>query len=151
MPAQVAVDVGVVPRSSLPCVVLLRFPRRAAAEFSPWIPVRRLKFFEQRDAAFVDDAAPVPLLGDDGALRYEIHRIWGHRPPARLPAQEYLVQWRGYDTAQMTWVRRATLLQDVPDLLRAYEASPTTAQARKSAPRRASAAPVRRSARHRPS
>ena len=65
--------------------------------------------------------------------------------------KEYLVQWRGYDTAQMTWVRRAPLLQDVPDLLRAYEAAPTTAQARKAAPRRAPAAPGRRSARHRAS
>ena len=120
-------------------------------KYSPWVNVRRLKFFEARDSAFIDDDAPVtPVQGPDGALRYEIHRIWGHRPPARLPAQEYLVQWKGYDTAQMTWVKRATLLADVPDLLRAYEASPTTAQPRKSAPKRSAPPPLRRSLRRAP-
>jgi hypothetical protein len=100
--------------------------------------VRRLKFFEQRDAEFSDFKAPVtPVQGGDGALRYEIHRIWGHRPQGQLPAPEYLVQWKGYDTAQMTWVARKTLLDDVPALLSAYDAAPTTAQARKSAPKRA--------------
>jgi hypothetical protein len=69
-------------------------------------------------------------------LRYEIQRIWGHRPPLQLPAKEYLVQWRGYDTSQMTWVARSTLVQDVPQLLAAYEKAPTTAQARPSAPKR---------------
>jgi hypothetical protein len=78
-----------------------------------------------------------PVRGGDGALRYEIHRIWGHRPHGKLPAKEYLVQWKGYDTSQMTWVARAPLLADVPALLHVYEASPTTAQARKSAPERA--------------
>ncbi len=54
-----------------------------------------------------------PVQGGDGALRYEIHRIWGHQPQGQLPAPEYLVQWKGYDTAQMTWVARKTLLDDV--------------------------------------
>ena len=117
-------------------------------KYSPWVNVRRLKFFEARDSAFLDDDAPAtPVMGHDGALRYEIHRIWGHRPPDRLPAREYLVQWKGYDTAQMTWVKRATLLEDVPALLRAYEATPTTAQPRKSAPQRVAAPPRRRSLR----
>jgi hypothetical protein len=44
-----------------------------------------------------------PVRGGDGALRFEIHRIWGHRPHGKLPAKEYLVQWKGYDTSQMTW------------------------------------------------
>ena len=106
-------------------------------KITPWVHVRRLKFFEQRDADFRDDGArvqPVPAAG--GALRYEIQRIWGHRPPLQLPAKEYLVQWRGYDTSQMTWVARSTLVQDVPQLLAAYEKAPTTAQARPSAPKR---------------
>ena len=106
-------------------------------KITPWVHVRRLKFFEQRDADFRDDGArvqPVPAAG--GALRYEIQRIWGHRPPLQLPAKEYLVQWRGYDTSQMTWVARSTLVQDVPRLLAAYETAPTTAQARPSAPKR---------------
>ena len=70
-------------------------------------------------------------------LRYEVQRIWGHRPPVQLPAKEYLVQWKVYDTSQMTWEARASLLADVPTVLRAYEKSPTTAQARASAPKRA--------------
>ena len=77
-----------------------------------------------------------PGPATDGALRYEIHRIWGHRPQGKLPAKEYLAQWKGYDTSQMTWVARAPLLADVPALLHVYEGSPTTAQARKSAPKR---------------
>jgi hypothetical protein len=94
-------------------------------KISPWVNVRRLKFFEQRDAEFTDLEAPVrPVRGGDGALRYEIHRIWRHRPHGKLPAKEYLVQWKGYDTSQMTWVAQATLLADVPALLHVYEASP---------------------------
>jgi hypothetical protein len=37
----------------------------------------------------------------------------------------------------MTWEARASLLADVQTVLRAYEKSPTTAQARASAPKRA--------------
>ena len=115
-------------------------------KYSPWVNMRRLKFFEARNSAFLDDDAPVtPVMGNNCVLRHQIHRIWGHRPPARLPAREYLVQWTGYDTAQMTWVKRATLLANVPDLLRAYEASTTTAEPRKSALQRTAAPPTRRS------
>jgi hypothetical protein len=28
-----------------------------------------------------------PVQGGDGALRYEIHRIWGHLPQGQLPAR----------------------------------------------------------------
>ncbi len=116
-------------------VVHLELPPELG-KISPWINVRRLKFFEQRDAEFSDFEEPVtPVQGGDGAMRYEIHRIWGHRPQGQLPAPEYLVQWKGYDTAQMTWVARKTLLDDVPALLSAYEVAPTTVQARKSAPK----------------
>jgi hypothetical protein len=107
-------------------------------KISPWVNVRRLKFFEQRDADFTDFQGPVtPVRGGDGLLRYELQRIWGHRPQGPLPAKEYLVQWKGYDTSQMTWEARASLLADVPTVLLAYEKSPTTAQARASAPKRA--------------
>ena len=48
--------------------------------------VRRLKFFEQLDAEFSDFEVPVtPVEGWDGALRYEIHRIWGHRLQGQSP------------------------------------------------------------------
>jgi len=118
-------------------VVRLDLPSELG-KISPWVHVRRLKFFEQRDADFSDfDAPAVPVGGGQGVLRYEIHRVWGHRPPNALPAKEYLVQWKGYDTSQMTWVQRATLAADVPGILAAYEAAPTTATARPSAPKRA--------------
>jgi hypothetical protein len=95
-------------------------------------------FFEQQDADFTDLLGPVkPIHGGDGLLRYEVQRIWGHRPQGQLPAKEYLVQWKGYDTSQMSWEARASLLADVQTVLRAYEKSPTTAQARASAPKRA--------------
>jgi hypothetical protein len=118
-------------------VVRLNLPLELG-KISPWGTVRRLKVFEQRDAKFSDFEAPVlATRGGDGALRYEIQRIWGHRPQGKLPAAEYLVQWQGNNMFQMTWVSRAILLADVPTLLRAYEAAPTTAQARKSGPKRA--------------
>ena len=107
-------------------------------KISPWVNVRRLKFFEQRDADFTDFQGPVtPVRGGNGLLRYELQRIWGHRPQGQLPAKEYLVQWKGYDTSQMSWEARASLLADVQTVLRASEKSPTTAQARASAPKRA--------------
>jgi hypothetical protein len=54
-------------------------------KISPWVNVRRLKFFEQCDAEFTDLEAPVrPVRGGDGALRYEIYRIWGHLPGGNL-------------------------------------------------------------------
>ena len=83
-------------------------------KISPWVNVRSLKFFEQRDADFTDLLGPVkPVHGGDGLLRYEVQRIWGHRPPGQLPSKEYLVQWKGYDTSQMSWEARASLLADV--------------------------------------
>jgi hypothetical protein len=79
-------------------------------KISPWVNVRRLKFFEQLDADFTDFQGPVtPVRCGDGLLRYELQRIWGHRPQGQLPAKEYLVQWKGYDTSQMTWEARASL------------------------------------------
>jgi hypothetical protein len=71
-------------------------------KISPWVNVRRLKFFEQQDAKFSDfETLVLPTGGGDGSLHYEIQRIWGHRPQRKLPAAEYLVQWQGYDTSQM--------------------------------------------------
>jgi hypothetical protein len=60
------------------------------------INIRRLKFFEERDAAFGDYQGPVqPTLDPLGVRRYEIKRIVAHRVFHRRP--EYWVQWEGYD------------------------------------------------------
>ena len=74
-------------------------------KISQWVnDVCGLKFFKQCDTEFTDLETPVrPVRVSDGALSCEIHRIWGHRPHGKLPAKEYLVQWMGYDTSQMTW------------------------------------------------
>ena len=47
------------------------------------------------------------------------------------------MEWAGYDQSWGTWVHRDSLLEDVPALVAAYDASPTVFQARKSAPKRA--------------
>ena len=98
--------------------------------------VRRLKFYEERDAEFGAQDPPVtPLIDPMGVERYEIDRILGDRVLHGRP--EYCVAWKGYDQSHDTWVHRDVLREDVPALLRAYDANPTSFQARKSAPKRA--------------
>ena len=83
------------------------------------VNVRRLKFFEERDAQFGDYQGPVqPTLDPLGVRRYEIQRIVAHRVFHRRP--EYWVQWAGYDAAWDMWVHRDVLLDDVPDMVVAY-------------------------------
>jgi hypothetical protein len=44
-------------------------------KISPWVNVRRLKFFEQCDADFTDLEGPVsPVRGGDGLMWNEIHQ-----------------------------------------------------------------------------
>jgi hypothetical protein len=47
------------------------------------------------------------------------------------------VAWKGYNQSHYTWVHWDVLREDVPELLRVYDADPTSFQARKSAPKRA--------------
>jgi len=100
------------------------------------INLRRLKFFEQRDADLgVDDSPLKPLIDPLGVEHYEISRFVGHRVLNRRP--EYLVEWSDYDMSHNQWVHRDVLEADVPTLLAAYDANPTLFSARKSAPKRA--------------
>jgi len=46
------------------------------------------------------------------------------------------VHWKGYDASHGRWVSRASLLQDVPALVAAYDANPSVLVPRRSAPKR---------------
>ena len=62
------------------------------------------------------------------------------------------MHWRGFDASRACWVRRDSLVQDVPALVAAYDADPSVLVARSSAPARAAgvvAVPLRRSGRAR--
>jgi hypothetical protein len=102
------------------------------------VNVRRLKFFEERDAAFGDYQGPVqPTLDPLGVRRYEIKRIVAHRVFHRRP--EYWVQWEGYDAAWDMWVHRDVLVDDVPHMVTAYhKLGGLPMQPRRGAPKRAS-------------
>jgi hypothetical protein len=57
--------------------------------------------------------------------------------PANRRRPELLVEWSGLDRSYLKWVHRDVLLDDVPDLVRAYEANPSAFRARPSALKRA--------------
>jgi hypothetical protein len=78
----------------------------------------------------VDPHDDLPASGDVSSG--EIHRILAHRPPVKLPAQEYLVEWKGIHDEMMTWIPRTSLVAASPVLLAAYELAPTMPQTRKS-------------------
>lgn len=121
--------------------VRLRLPEELG-RISTVVNLRRLKFFEQRDAELYteDDAVVEPIQGADGALRYEIDRVVMHR--CHRGVEELFVHWKGYDASHGRWVTRASLLQDVPGLVAAYDANPSVLTARRSAPKRATKAPA---------
>ena len=120
--------------------VRLRLPEELG-RISTVVNIRRLKFSELRDAELSteDDRLVEPLVGPDGP-RYEVERIVMHRD--RAGQKEMFVHWKGYDASHGRWVSRASLAQDVPGLVAAYERSPSTLVARRSAPTRAPRASV---------
>ena len=99
------------------------------ARFSGVVNMRRLKFFEARDAAFCDgDEEVAPLVGADGGRRYEVERIEGHR--THKIQRELFVKWLGFDTTWCTWVLESSLRDVVlvPPLV--FYVSPVGASAR---------------------
>ncbi len=62
-------------------------------------------------------------MGPDGP-RYEVEHIVMHRD--RAGQKEMFLHWKGYDASHGRWVSRASLAQDVPGLVAAYELSPST-------------------------
>ncbi len=108
-------------------------------KMSPWVNVRRLKFFEERDAdlAGTDDGLVLPLISpvaDNHDPRYEVDKILWHRT---LKGRcEMLVRWAGYDESHNQWVRRSVFEENVPTLVLAYDANPSIFVPRKSVPKR---------------
>jgi hypothetical protein len=101
------------------------------------VNLRRLKFFEARDAAFCGGDEEVALLVDAaGGRRYEVDRIEGHR--TNKQQRELFVKWRGFDTTWCTWARESSLRAEVPELVDLYWSQPSSFTSRPSAPKRAS-------------
>jgi len=99
------------------------------------VNIRRLKFFEERDAAFGDaNVPPRPVVGVDGVTKFEIRRISNSR--IYKGRRELWVEWTGYDQSHNCWVLRDILVADVPAMLAAYEANPSSFKVRASAPKR---------------
>jgi hypothetical protein len=66
---------------------------------------------------------PPPLRDAAGATRWIVERIVAHRSAERTRGPTHFrIRWRGYTPLQDTWEPRNALLEDVPDLVRAYEA-----------------------------
>ena len=104
----------------------------------PWVNVRRLKFFEERDAdlAGPDDGLVVPLISPVTGShhpRYEVDKILCHHTFKNR--REMLVRWKGYDESHNQWVRRSLLGEDVPALVLTYDEDPNVFVSRKSSPK----------------
>jgi len=50
---------------------------------------------------------------------------------------ELWVEWKGYNQSQFFWVHWDILMSDVPELVKAFDARPSTFKARASTPKRA--------------
>ena len=72
-------------------------------------------------------ARPGPVLVD-GEQEYLVEAILAHRLiDAKQPSKGcwYLVKWAGYPISDATWEPEDNLVQDVPDLLKAYQKEKT--------------------------
>jgi hypothetical protein len=68
---------------------------------------------------------PPPLVDHQGHQRWIVERLLSHRDQQarKRTSREYLVRWRGYPPSADSWEPRSMLLEDVPDLVREYEAA----------------------------
>ena len=82
------------------------------------VNLRRLKFFEARNAAFCGgDEEVAPLVDAAGGRRHEVDHIEGHRTNEQQ--RELLVKWR-FHTTWCTWARESSLRAEVPKLVDLY-------------------------------
>jgi hypothetical protein len=64
---------------------------------------------------------PPPLRDATGSIRWIVERIVAHK---KTNSQEvrFRIRWRGFPPHQDTWEPRNVLMEDVPEMVRAYEA-----------------------------
>ncbi|KAG3063564.1 hypothetical protein PI125_g24330 [Phytophthora idaei] len=66
---------------------------------------------------------PPPLRDARGSTRWIVERIVGYEPPKTNRDQARLrIRWRGFPPHRDTWEPRSVLMEDVPEMVRAYEA-----------------------------
>ncbi|KAG2765722.1 hypothetical protein Pcac1_g22731 [Phytophthora cactorum] len=66
---------------------------------------------------------PPPLRDVRGSTRWIVERIVGYQPPKTNRDQARLrIRWRGFPPHRDTWEPRNVLMEDVPEMVRAYEA-----------------------------
>ena len=65
---------------------------------------------------------PLPPVNiEDGVEFYEVETVLSSR--IRRGKKEYLIKWKGYPDTDNQWYPREDLLEDIPDLIAAFEAS----------------------------
>jgi hypothetical protein len=102
------------------------------------VPLDRLRLYHPRDPLLGGESLdPAPLFhNDDGDPYYRVERIFAHRADPR--ERSFLVRWAGYDASHDSWEPEHRLRADVPLLLDAYLANPSSLQKRPTAPLRRS-------------
>ncbi|KAG3075596.1 hypothetical protein PI125_g21708 [Phytophthora idaei] len=66
---------------------------------------------------------PPPLRDARGSTRWTVERIVGYVPPKTNRDQARLrIRWRGFPPHRDTWEPRNVLMENVPEMVRAYEA-----------------------------
>ncbi|KAG3230966.1 hypothetical protein PI124_g23937 [Phytophthora idaei] len=66
---------------------------------------------------------PPPLRDARGSTRWIVERIVGYEPPKTNRDQARLrIRWRGFPPHRDTWEPRNVLIEDVPEMVREYEA-----------------------------
>ncbi|KAG3076766.1 hypothetical protein PI125_g21444 [Phytophthora idaei] len=66
---------------------------------------------------------PPPLRDARGSTRWIVERIMGYEPPKTNRDQARLrIRWRGFLLHRDTWEPWNVLIEDVPEMVRAYEA-----------------------------
>ncbi|NJI21336.1 chromo domain-containing protein, partial [Aeromonas veronii] len=72
---------------------------------------------------------PPPIRDARGSTRWIVERIVDHSIPKTNPqGARFRIRWRGFPPHRDTWEPRNVLLEDVPEMVRAYEEQYALAQ-----------------------